>query len=84
MNLMVSCVDRQRLKNFAVAGEGLRARGKPVAAASTRDARLVATRIYAHWPGNFSNLLKMGRRDGKLLDSVFCQVAKKNKDGKER
>jgi hypothetical protein len=25
----------------------------------------------------------MGRRDGKLLDSVFCEFAKKMKDGEE-
>jgi hypothetical protein len=41
------------------------------------------TRIYPCWGGIFPKLPKMGRRDGKLLESVFLSICQKLKDREE-
>ena len=72
-------VDRRRvMKAFARAGRRspsrARERADGVRGVAMRSRR--TARIYPRLGGIFPKLPKMGRRDGKLLESVFCQFAK--------
>jgi len=58
-------------------------RSAPAALENRDDAESGIARIYLRGGKDFAKLPKMGRRDPKLLDSVFYEFAKKSEWGGE-